>query len=245
MRRQRIRKTILVISFLLFPVTLNYFSPYLMTQGTFERVATMSLLVWGAIFATSLVAGRSFCGWICPFHGLQMFWEKAADKPLKRIRHIGVVKYVLWAMWMTAVAAGAVAAGGWSRFDPLYMTPLGVSVDSAASLITYYALVGITLAPLALGRRGFCHYLCPFGVFGVIGTRAGRLLRLPAMGLHAEPSSCDSCGRCTKECPMSLPVSDMVQRGHMRTTECILCAGCADTCPKGAIKLELGRGHTA
>lgn len=42
-RRQRIRRIIIAALFLALPVTLNYYSPYLMTQGTAERVATFSL----------------------------------------------------------------------------------------------------------------------------------------------------------------------------------------------------------
>ena len=240
-KRQRRRRLLLVASFLAFPITLNYFSPYLMTKGTLEHVATASLLVWGAVFASSLVLGRAFCGWICPFHGLQLLWEKAADKPLRRIRYLRAVKYALWGVWVMAVLGLAVAFGGWRRVDLLYMTPIGVSVDSAASLITYYLLVGLTLAPAALGRRAFCHYLCPFGVFGVVGTHIGRALHLPMLELKADEAACTSCGRCTKDCPMSLPVSDMAALGDMRATDCILCANCADTCPREAVRMTFGR----
>jgi hypothetical protein len=38
MKRQKIRKTIQLVSMLLFPVTLNYFSPYLIIQGSLEGV---------------------------------------------------------------------------------------------------------------------------------------------------------------------------------------------------------------
>jgi hypothetical protein len=50
--------------------------------------------VWSAVFLTSLVFGRAFCGYICPFHGLQPAWEKVADKPRRLVRHLPLVKYV-------------------------------------------------------------------------------------------------------------------------------------------------------
>jgi polyferredoxin len=239
MKRQRIRRKILFFAFLLFPIYLNYFSPALMTQGTAERVATASLFVWSAIFLTSLVVGRAFCGWGCPFHGIQMAWEKVADKPLKRIRYVRAVKYVLWAVWVGAVAAFAIATGGWNRVDLLFMTPVGVSVDSATSLITYYALFGITLLPMALGRRGFCHYICPFGVYGILGERIGHALRLPMLQLSADAAKCRDCKSCDKTCPMSLSVNEMVAREDMRATECILCGSCVDGCKRGAITYSM------
>jgi polyferredoxin len=240
MKRQRIRRKLLFFSFLLFPVTLNYFSPYLMTQGAAEGIATASLLLWSAVFLTSLFTGRGFCGWGCPFHGLQQAWEKAADKPLKRVRYLAVTKYVLWAAWVGGVAAAAVAAGGWRRLDLLYMTPLAISVDSAASLGTYFALVAISLAPMALGRRGFCRYFCPFGVWMIIGTKLSEALRLPRLRLRVDGPSCNSCGRCERDCPMSLPVAEMASSGTPDHTECLLCGTCVDTCPRGALRFGLG-----
>lgn len=241
MRRQRVRRKILFFSFLLFPITLNYFSPYLMTQGTAEGVAVASLFVWSAVFATSLLAGRGFCGWGCPFHGLQQAWEKAADKPLVRVRFLPAVKYVLWGAWVLGVASVAVAVGGWHRVDLLYMTPTGISVDNVGSLGTYFALVAVSLAPAALGRRGFCHYFCPFGVWMIVGTKLSEALRLPRLRLRADAQACNACGRCDRSCPMSVPISKLARTGTPDATDCILCATCVDECPRHALRLGFGR----
>lgn len=109
MRRQRIRRKIILFMFLLFPITLNYFSPALMTQGTAERVASASLIVWAVIFVSSLVVGRAFCGYGCPFHGLQLAWEKVADKPLRPVKYLRALKYVLWGSCVDGCTKGAVA----------------------------------------------------------------------------------------------------------------------------------------
>lgn len=239
MKRQRIRRKIIFFAFLLFPIILNYFSPALMMQGTAARVATTSLFVWSAIFLTSLFVGRAFCGYGCPFHGVQLAWEKVADKPLKRVRYVRWIKYALWIAWVGTVAALAVSTGGWNRVDLLFMTPVGVSVDSAASLITYYTLIGITLLPMAMGKRAFCHYFCPFSVFGIVGTKIRDALHLPSLRLKADSDKCRECSSCNKSCPMSLPVRDMVARHDMKDTECILCGSCVDSCPRDAIRYSM------
>jgi len=242
-RRQRIRRFVLAMCFLALPITLNYYSPYLMTQGTAERVATFSLVLWSAVFVSAFVVGRSFCGWACPFNGLQQMWESVGVRPLKRVRFLAATKYLLWAAWVLGVASLAVATGGWTRFAPLYMTETGVSVTEAGNLITYFMLVGITLAPAALGRRGFCRYFCPFGVWGIVAEKIGSALRIPRIMLRANASACTSCGTCTRACPMQLEVSEMVAASAMRATECFMCETCVDVCPAKAIQVGFGRAR--
>lgn len=242
-RRQKLRRLTLALLFLALPITLNYYSPYLMTTGTAERIATFSLALWLTIFATAFVLGRSFCGWACPFNGLQQLWESVNVRPLKRVRFLPIVKYVLWVAWVAGVAGIAIATGGWTRFDPLYLTENGVSVTEAGNLVTYFMLVGLTLAPAALGRRGFCRYLCPFGVWGIVAEKIGHLVHVPRLVLRADSAKCTSCGTCTRACPMQLPVTEMVAAQHMRTTECFMCETCVDVCPNEAIGLRFGRAE--
>ncbi len=242
-RRQRLRRTILALLFLALPITLNYYSPYLMTSGTAERVASFSLLFWFASFASGFVLGRSFCGWGCPFNGLQQLWESVSIRPLKRVRFLPAVKYALWVAWVGAVVGIAVATGGWTRIEPLYMTETGVSISDAGNLITYFMLVALTLAPLALGRRGFCRYLCPFGVWLIVAEKLGHVAHVPRIMLRADSAKCTACGTCTKACPMQLPVTEMVAAEKMRSTECFMCETCADVCPRGAIGVGFGRAE--
>jgi polyferredoxin len=242
-RRQRLRRLLLALFFLALPITLNYYSPYLMLSGTAEGIASFSLVFWLGVFVTAVVLGRSFCGWACPFNGLQQLWESVTARDLKRVRFLPAAKYALWAAWVAGLGAVLASAGVWTRFDPLYLTEHGVSVTEAGNLITYFMLVGLTLAPAALGRRGFCRYLCPFGVWGIVAEKLGHALRVPRLMLEAKPDACNACQKCTHACPMQLPVAEMVQAGAMRTTECFMCETCVDVCPRGAIAVRLGRAR--
>ncbi|MDO8880513.1 MAG: 4Fe-4S binding protein [Coriobacteriia bacterium] len=242
-RRQRLRRLLLAAFFLVLPITLNYYSPYLMLSGTAEGIASFSLVFWLGVFITSLVLGRSFCGWACPFNGLQQLWESVGIRPLRTIRGLPIVKYALWTAWVAGLGAALASAGLWSRFDALYLTEHGVSLTEAGNLITYFMLVGLTLAPAALGRRGFCRYLCPFGVWGIVGERLGHALRIPRLMLRATPDACNACGKCTRACPMQLPVAEMASSGKMRTTECFMCETCVDVCPRSALGVGFGRAR--
>lgn len=240
-RRQKLRRFLIASFFLALPITLNYYSPYLMMSGTAEGIASFSLFFWLAIFVTAPILGRSFCGWACPFNGLQQMWESVGARRLKTVRFLPVVKYALWAAWVAGLGAALAAGGVWTRLDPLYMTEHGVSVTEAGNLVTYFMLVLLTLVPALLGRRGFCRYLCPFGVWGIVGERIGHVLRVPRIALAARPDACNACGACTRACPMQLPVAEMVQSDRMRTAECFMCETCVDVCPRSAIGVTFGR----
>ncbi|MBN2247690.1 MAG: 4Fe-4S binding protein [Coriobacteriia bacterium] len=242
-RRQKLRRALLALFFLALPITLNYYSPYLMLSGTAEGVATFSLVFWLGVFGSALILGRSFCGWACPFNGLQQLWESVGTRSLKRVVLLPALKYVFWALWVASLGGALASAGVWTRFDPLYMTEYGVSLTEAGNLITYFMLVALTLVPALLGKRGFCRYLCPFGVWGIAGEEVGHALRIPRLMLRAVPGRCNACGRCTRACPMQLPVTEMVQAGAMRTTECFMCETCVDVCPRNAIEVGFGRAE--
>ncbi|MBC7234823.1 MAG: 4Fe-4S binding protein [Chloroflexi bacterium] len=107
----------------------------------------------------------------------------------------------------------------------------------------YYIVVLLFLGlSVAIGRRAGCHYLCWMAPFMILGRKLRNLTRWPALHLVAMPERCTQCGRCVATCPMSLPVSDLVQRGDMEHDECILCGNCVDTCPHDSIRYRFSSG---
>ena len=147
-----------------------------------------------------------------------------------------MLKYVLAVAWVGAIVAMAVMAGGYRQANLLYNTEAGVSVDSAQGWITFFVVVLAVLLPVfLLGKRGFCHYFCPWGVLNMSATWLKNSLRLPSLRLAAQTEECRQCHTCSANCPMSLPVSAMVKAGSMTNRECILCGTCADNCPSGVI----------
>lgn len=238
MKRQNVRKLILIISLLLFPVTLNFFSPYLIIRGASEGVMTGSFLLFSLLLISSLIFGRAFCGWVCPSGSLQeiLFAVNNRKGPGGKANWI---KYVIWLPWISAILGlGLGTAGGFHTVNPLYMTETGISTDEPMKYITYYMVVLIFFAlSVIFGRRAGCHTICWMAPFMVIGTKIQNWLHLPALHLVPDAAACSNCLTCTRHCPMSLEVNQMVQAGDMRNTECILCGECADGCSKDAIKL--------
>jgi len=110
-------------------------------------------------------------------------------------------------------------------------------------MIYYIILALFTLVPLAVGRRAACHTVCWMAPFMILGRRVHNLARWPSLHLRADATQCIDCMRCSSECPMRLDVNGMVRAGDMEHDECILCTMCADTCPKGVIRVPLSGGR--
>lgn len=64
--RQKTRRTMIFLSLLLFPLTLNFFSPYVSIDGAMSGIISGSLLVFGVQFVSGIFLGRAWCGWLCP-----------------------------------------------------------------------------------------------------------------------------------------------------------------------------------
>ncbi|HEX3046516.1 MAG TPA: 4Fe-4S dicluster domain-containing protein [Bacillota bacterium] len=239
-KRQKIRKALIIISFLLFPVTLNYLSPYLIIEGTAQGIITGSFLVFGILFLSSLFMGRAFCGWVCPGAGLQ---ETCAAVRDRRVTRGNWVKYLIWVPWISLIIWLAVRGHGYRILDPLYRTEHGISVTDAQNFIIFYTVIGlVVILAFTVGRRSFCHHGCWMAPFMILGTKLRNLFKWPALHLKAEPSNCISCKRCTKECPMSLEVDQLIKKERFSHSECILCGNCVDVCPKNVIKYTW-KGH--
>ncbi len=235
MNRQKIRKSLALASFLLFPITLYFFSPYLAVEGAFMGIVVGSVMVFTAQFILSLFLGRIFCGWLCPGSGIQECCQIAVDKKAKTGQR-DLIKYIIWVPWIAVIGAGFFIKGV-KKFDFLFHTYNGISVAEAEGYVVYSMVIALMVIPaLAIGKRSFCHYICWVAPFMIIGKKVKNYFNWPGLRLVVDSSKCVNCKSCNKKCQMSLDVNAMVQRGSMENPECILCGECVDACPKRAMR---------
>ena len=237
--RQRIRKGLLAVMFVLFQYRLFhlFFSPVLLVVAASQGVVNGSLLIYALLFLGSLFFGRAWCGWCCPGAALNEACYLVVRKRC-RVGRGDKVKYVVCAVLAGAIGYMAYRAGGFHAVDPFY------GMDRRSHLQDILLLVGavVIIVPLALcfGRFANCHYLCWIAPVMIIGTKIKNTIGWPSLHLTANPAACTDCGNCDKHCPMSLPVAAMVKRGNLQNAECVLCGNCVDHCPTGAIRYAFG-----
>lgn len=71
MKRQRIRKLLLIASLILFPITLYYSSLALIINAGLNGIINGSFFVFALMFLMSIPFGTLFCPYLCPAGGLQ------------------------------------------------------------------------------------------------------------------------------------------------------------------------------
>ena len=233
MKRQGVRKLLITISLLLFPITLYYFSPALIINAGLKGVINGSFIVFAMMFLLSMPFGRLFCAYLCPAGGLQECAFAINDKKPKQGWR-NYIKYVIWCIWLGAVVFSYFGSGKIVKIDFFFETENGISVSSIQSYIIYYGIVCLIFIPSVLfGKRVFCHYFCWMAPFMVLGTKIRRVLHLPGVHIKTgEKNRCISCGKCNQVCPMGIDVVHEVKNASIRNSECIQCGACIDNCPK-------------
>lgn len=238
--RQRLRYFYLFFSFILFPITLHYLSPYLSMNAAVFGIISGSVFVFAGQFVSALFFGRIFCSWICPGGGMQEASFKINSKAIKN-KKLGWIKWFIWLPWFGFLIFFLVRSAGIIKIDPFYMTLYGISVSQPGNYIIYYGIILIfgALAWL-VGKRAFCHIICWMAPFMILARKLRNFIHLPALQLKCDTNKCIQCGICSQNCPMSLNVMEMVQNSTMEKTECILCGECVDHCPKHVIRFSFG-----
>jgi polyferredoxin len=67
--RQRMRLALIIISFILYPVTFVYIACPIITEAASQGIVTGGLVVFALLFISSLVLGRLWCAYLCPRAG--------------------------------------------------------------------------------------------------------------------------------------------------------------------------------
>ncbi|MDK2808207.1 MAG: ferredoxin-type protein NapH, partial [Clostridiales bacterium] len=155
MKRQQIRKLLLTISFLLFPITLFYFSPALIINAALSGIINGSFIVFLLLFILSIPFSRLYCAYLCPAGGLQACSASINGK-LPKQGWRNYIKYVIFSIWIGVIIACYFIKGSITGVDFFFETTHGISVTSVQSYVIYYGIVILIFLPSVLfGKQLF------------------------------------------------------------------------------------------
>ena len=162
---------------------------------------------------TTLLAGRVFCGFLCPFGALQDFLERVIPKRFKRElpralhERLWLVKYVC----LAAILLPALAGSRVSIFP--FLEPFG-TVFFLSSSVVLWGIAGAVLVASAIVPRFYCRYACPLGAALAVASTVSpfRIRRV---------DHCDHCKVCEQACP-----TGAIEGPRIDFRECVRCNIC-------------------
>jgi len=242
-----------------YPVSLFLEMDPLVTLATAISTHTVYRWLWRAmwILVPTLVLGRVFCGWICPYGTLHNFvgWVFNIRKNRHNIeanvyRPAFQLKYIGLTIFLVLAGFGALQIG---LLDPICLLvrsfavagkpavdaaiPRGVDFlagspgASDARVFQGAWFVGLFLVALVgmnlVIPRFFCRVLCP------LGALLGVLSRFAFWRIDRDLTKCTDCNLCLRHCEGA---SD--PQAALRKSECFVCFNCIDDCPEDALKFR-------
>ncbi len=225
-------------------------------------------LLWAlATICLTIVFGRFFCGWVCPFGTLNQIvgWlgrrgRKTAEKiELNKYRRWQAAKYyLLFALLAAAVLGlfvpvlGKAVAGSLQTglLDPIPLLHRTVNLvllpiaDHAGRYVStaprFYAggvVLGAVFLAVLLLNLFIPRFYCRFVC--PLGALTAVLGRYAIWHIGKMEHECSACLRCEEHCEGACEPS-----GRIRTNECVLCMNCLRVCDDDALVYSTARSKS-
>jgi len=229
-----------------------------------SRQLHVNLLIALAVIASAFIAGRIFCGYVCPL-GTLFDLAGAGGKTEKKYTGKNL-KYYLLALLIVSALFGLNLTG---LVDPLvFLTRLftfilypltallgNAGLDAMRPAADYFNFLYLSHAQISQPVFAWAWLTIVLGI--ALFYFNGRVLRVwcknlcPLGGLLSLFSrispvkrqvndACNRCMKCTHACPMEA----IPEEPHTTVLEeCIVCARCSNICPKEAIRFGISKQH--
>jgi cytochrome c oxidase accessory protein FixG len=224
-------------------------------------ITGLLILAAFTLFLMNAVAGRIWCGYLCPqtvwtdlFMAVERVVEGDRRERLKLDREpwgsrkiaLRLTKHWIWLMiaWWTG--------GAWVLYFADAPTLVKQLATFQAPTIAYASIATLTATTYLLAghmREQVCNFMCPWPrIQGALtdehslaisyrydrGEPRGSVKKNAALQAKGQPAGdCVDCFQCVTACPAGIDIRDGLQM------ECIQCGLCADACD--SVMLKLGR----
>jgi polyferredoxin len=203
-------------------------------------------LLWALVtIVLTIILGRFFCGWLCPFGAIHQFVGYLANRrkttaqriQLNKYRKAQAIKYFILIVLLFMAAFPSLAATlQTGLLDPIPLVSRSFNllllpifdrfVNFVSASARFYEgawlvmVVFLTAVLLNLViPRFYCRFVCPLGaLFGVIS-------RFAVWRIGHRQGDCTDCKLCEKSCEGGCEPS-----GKIRITECVFCFNCLNDC---------------
>jgi polyferredoxin len=203
----------------------------------------------------TIIFGRFFCGWVCPFGTMHQFTgymthrkARMAEKiELNKYRKWQKIKYYILILFLVAAALPAFGSLLTGLLDPIPLVYRSINivllpaVDNHTNIIfsqnrwttTAWAIGIIFLAAILANLwipRFYCRFICPLGaLMGILG-------RFAIWRIGKNSTDTINCKLCEKNCEGGCDPS-----GNIKISECVLCFNCRSDCVHELISYQTSK----
>ena len=217
--------------------------PFLTTGQTLKTTSPLNFAVFLGVLGVSLLAGRAFCGWMCPVGTLQDFLSNLSSRLFKNKKKQPAGKQINLPYkislrndaWLRSlkylVLVIILLASTFAIYPPLReICPARALLSFQLTTPLLWSVLITFVITSMVNRRFWCKYLCP------LGAVLAPFNKIAPLRLVLNQNSCTNCRRCDSACPMDIP--DLTN--NLRSAECIECLECQETCnEEDALELRL------
>ena len=184
-----------------------------------------NFFILGGVLASAVLVRRAFCGYMCPIGTISDWLHALAGRlrvkqlrvPHRVDRWLSPLKYVvLFVILAVTWHAGELLFRG---FDPCYAL-----IGRHGPDITIWAYVisaAVVLTSLVISLP-FCRWLCP------LAAVLNPFSRFALARIRRDVDACNGCRRCSRDCPVAIPVDQVEQ---VTRADCLACMQCVAACP--------------
>ncbi len=190
------------------------------------------------IILLSILGGRSYCSWVCPYHLLAEFGEKLHDyfvkkKKIKEHTYSIYLHYVFWIGFL--IIALVTKNIVFEDINPVGIISRSLIYGPSIALLWVFLLL---LFEITYSKRFWCRYACPIGATWAITGKAALL------DIKFEFDKCAYCRDCQDVClvPHALwfvEKGKATQEIHYTGSDCTRCGLCVDICSGDALSFTV------
>lgn len=202
--------------------------------GTRHVIFPPRLIAFVVFLLMVVLANKFICSWGCQFGVLQDLIFRINRNPKDTAGSIRQWKPPFWLTNSVRIAFFVmicVFSIVWARDIVAPIDPFGIFKPSKLG-VTGAVFVGLMLVAGLFIYRPWCHFFCPFGLFGWVFER------FSLHKIRVNYSTCIACEACARACPST--VMDAILKQDRTIPDCFSCGTCQGVCPTKSITFSRG-----
>lgn len=197
-------------------------------MGTDAIIGAVIVLVF-----YGLIAGRSFCSWVCPVNIITdvATWMRKKWKITVKEKYFQFSRKTrYWVLGLGILLSAMVGVAAFEVINPITILHRGIIFGFGMG---WTFIAALFLFDLLVVEYGWCGHLCPLGAFySIIGKFA-------LIKVKHQVKKCTMCMKCFGVCHEEQVLHFIGKESGYIKNECSNCGRCVEVCEDNALKFSI------